>query len=243
MDISHYESMYKNEKTHWWYKVRRIFVQDLLKRFDFDTNTKILDVGCGTGELMIDLGGKYNIYGMDFSSVAIDFCKRRGINNIRVGDITEIPFEDKTFDCVLALDILEHVENDRLAICELNRVLRSGGKAIIFVPAFMIMWGITDELSHHFRRYRINQISSLFIQNGFKIKYRRYFNSFLFIPILLVRLMNRYFLKSKKNENEYTHGLMNKVLEKIFYFEIKLLKFIKPPFGVSICIVAEKTKK
>jgi SAM-dependent methyltransferase len=242
MDISHYESLYKNEKENWWYKVRRIFVRDLLCRLKLKKEDQILDVGCGTGELMIELNHRYSVKGIDFSSTAIEFCKKRGLQNIKTGDITNIPYADNSFDCVLALDILEHIKDDDIAVKELSRILKVGGKAIIFVPAFMIMWGITDELSHHFRRYNMKNISTLFMKNGFTINYKTYFNSILFLPILFVRLINRYILKSKKNENEYTNGLANKILELIFFIEIKLLRFVSLPFGVSICLIVEKNK-
>ena len=65
-----------------------------------------------------------------------------------------LPFSDGAFDAAVALDVLEHLDDDRAAAAELGRVVRPGGFLVVFVPAFQILWGYNDEYSHHRRRYR-----------------------------------------------------------------------------------------
>jgi len=78
------------------------------------------------------------------------------------GDITHLPFRDKSFDFLSALDVLEHVENDDLAIMEISRILKENGIAIITVPHRMRYYTSQDRLIGHYRRYNIEQLYFLF---------------------------------------------------------------------------------
>ena len=93
------------------------------------------------GHLLKELETLGICYGIDISHKAVDFCRKRGIDNVQVADITNIPYPDNTFDAVIALDVIEHIKNDEEALREIYRVLRPQGMAIITVPAFMFLWG------------------------------------------------------------------------------------------------------
>ncbi|MFC1678586.1 class I SAM-dependent methyltransferase, partial [Patescibacteria group bacterium] len=161
MKPKHYQDIYNYEKTHWWYKTRRKIVNDLIiKYFPEKPPKKILDIGCGAGALLSELKKNSECFGIDKSPLAIKFCRKRSLNNIKYGDATNIPYEDHKFDLVLALDIIEHVQNDDQAIGEIKRVLRPDGKAIIFVPVFNFLWSKTDEISNHYRRYHLKDLES-----------------------------------------------------------------------------------
>lgn len=67
-----------------------------------------------------------------------------------------IPFKDEEFDLVIALDILEHIEDDDRCLLESHRVLEKQGKLIVTVPALPSLWSIKDKLLHHYRRYEEN---------------------------------------------------------------------------------------
>lgn len=74
--------------------------------------------------------------GIDYFPVDIvpeDYSEMEG-SDIKKADITDIPFEDESFDVILANHVLEHIEDDHLAMSELYRVLRSGGWAVLQVP-------------------------------------------------------------------------------------------------------------
>jgi SAM-dependent methyltransferase len=241
MKDAHYENLYKNEIEHWWYRVRReiigtIFNSHLLGEKDL----KILDVGCGTGALMKELGNYGEVYGLDFSEKAINFCKERGEKNLTLGSINKIPFEDNFFDVVVSLDVLEHIHDDVGAISEINRVLKKGGFSIVFTPAFMFLWGKTDQLSHHLRRYTLSGLKKKIRNEGLFIVRSSYFNTFLFLPILFVRVIVRLFKIKIKNENDLGSKFMNKIFYIIFYLESLFLKHISFPFGVSIMVVSKK---
>lgn len=237
-----YDLIYEQEKIHWWYKIRRKIVFDLIKKFFVtDSNKTILDIGCGTGFLLKELQNFGRVYGIDCAPKALDYCRKRGLKNVKKGNILDIPFGDNQFDIALALDVLEHVEDDDRALREINRVLKEDdGIAIIFVPAFQFLWGITDEVSLHFRRYRLKPLVDKIQKSNFKILKTSYFNTFLFPPIVLVRFFFRLFKIKIESENKINSRLLNLILHKIFWFESWLLKYFNFPFGVSILFVVQK---
>ena len=151
-----YEILYETEKQHWWYAVRRKIIRDLINAYARPQKPiKLLDIGCGTGELLRELSPLGEVSGIDNSPQAIAFCKERGLKNIFLAEGTDIPFPDDAFDIVLCLDVLEHIKNDDAALKEIRRVAKPEGIIIIFVPTFKFLWGKSDELGHHLRRYRL----------------------------------------------------------------------------------------
>lgn len=242
MDNTHYDILYNEEVTHWWYRVRREIVISLLSSLAAKKKgpLRILEIGCGTGELLKEMEHFGTVRGVDISSRAIEYCKARGLTNVAIGDATRIPFPEESFDVVIALDVIEHLENDSMGCNELIRVLSHGGTAIIAVPAFMFLWGITDVVSHHFRRYTRKQIVARVREAGFTIERSTYFNTFLFLPITIVRLFIRMMGITMRSENIITGGFTNTILYRIFKIESLLLRYVNFPFGVSILVTARK---
>jgi len=255
-----YDLTYQQEEIYWWSKVRRKIIFDLIKKFSdiersesgvkmekrtkssssFDSNKTILDIGCGTGFLLKKLQNFGKAYGVDCAQQALDYCRKRGLENVKKGNILDIPFSDNQFDIVLALDILEHVGDDGRALREISRILKKNGIAVIFVPACQFLWGITDEISHHFRRYRQGALTDKIQKENFRILKASYFNTFLFMPIALVRLFLRLFKIKIESENKIEPKFLNPILHKIFWLESWLLKYLNFSFGVSILFVIQK---
>ena len=80
--------------------------------------------------------------GVDISEDALAFCRERGLDKVRLGAGEELPYEDGTFDLVTALDVVEHMDDDLAGLSEMRRVLRPGGRVLMFVPTFMFLWGL-----------------------------------------------------------------------------------------------------
>lgn len=239
MQKIHYESIYNVELNHWWYKVRRKLIHDFFNKYMTNKPLSILDVGCGAGALMKELETYGSVNGVDFSETAVSFCKSRGINSVQISGIESLPFQDSSFDVVLALDVLEHIPDDKKGVREAVRVLKPGGILILFVPAFTFLWGITDVRSQHYRRYNLKQLTDA-TEGHLEILKRSYFNTFLFFPIATVRLLASVFKLDIKDENSMSDGFINNVFYYIFNLERSFLKFMNFPFGVSCCIVAKK---
>ncbi|MFX1323416.1 MAG: class I SAM-dependent methyltransferase [Promethearchaeota archaeon] len=98
----------------------------------------------------------------------IQYIRHNG-NNPICGDLARLPYRDRTFDFVCALDVLEHIKNDKLAISEISRILKKGGITVITVPHRMKYYTNQDRIIGHYRRYEINQLISLFKKYKLKI--------------------------------------------------------------------------
>ena len=99
---------------------------------------KALDLGCGNGKTtstLIDNG--YDVTGVDFSSVAVEQCRERFKDSeFRVCSITDMPFDDRSFDYIAAVHVMEHLNDEELSstVGEIRRVLKDGG--YVFVRSF-----------------------------------------------------------------------------------------------------------
>ena len=140
------------------------------------------------------------------------------------------------------MDVVEHIYEDNLVIKELERLLRPNGRIIITVPAYQWMWGVQDEVSHHFRRYSMNSITKLLSNfSNLSILRKTYFNTFLFPAVALVRLISKWFnIKNRESDFDISDNFLNPIFYLIFNTEIKILKWIHYPFGVSILIILKK---
>ncbi|MDD4994894.1 MAG: class I SAM-dependent methyltransferase [Patescibacteria group bacterium] len=237
-----YKLIYTAEKDNWWYRVRRRIVADIISNFfsDHSGALKMLDVGCGTGMLMKELKKFGVCYGVDNSPLAVNFCKQNFLENVDLGDITNIQFPDNFFDVVICLDVLEHVSDDNKAISELKRVVKKEGIIIIFVPAFNFLWGWADEAGHHFRRYTYNQIFVKLRSLGLHVVRSSYFNTILFLPILFFRFFEKAFFSVKKIEFVGSGGPLSRILFWVFSLEAFVLKRFNFPFGVSLMAICRK---
>jgi SAM-dependent methyltransferase len=89
---------------------------------------------------------------VELSAPAVAKLRARGANALQ-GMVTEIPFDDATFDLVCALDIVEHVDDDAMAWSELARVARAGATLLVSVPLHPAHWTAFDDFVGHRRRY------------------------------------------------------------------------------------------
>jgi len=152
----------------------------------------------------------------------------------------ELPFADEAYDVVTALDVVEHLDDDIAGLKEMYRVLKKGGKTLIFVPAFMWLWGVQDDVSHHRIRYTKKQIIERLKKAGFTINRATYANWTFFAPILAGRTLMRLTGIKPESENNVNISALNGVFGRLFGAERIWLKNFNFPFGVSIVIVANK---
>lgn len=237
-----YAIMNRVEDSHWWYVGRRAilesFLQEIIEK-SATKNPRILDVGCGTGgnlEMLQKFGAAE---GVDVSDDALEFCQSKGLT-VHKGLAEEMPFEDELFDIVTALDVVEHLDDDIAGLKEMNRVLKTGGRTLIFVPAFMWLWGVQDDVSNHRIRYTKRQIVERLEKSGFEIERATYANWTFFAPILGGRTLMKITGIKPESENNVNVSALNGVFGKIFGAERFWLKNFDFPFGVSIVITAKK---
>jgi SAM-dependent methyltransferase len=180
------------------------------------------------------------VTGLDYSDEAIRFCAEKGLGTVRRGDILDMPFPGEAFALVLATDIIEHVDDDVLALREVARVLRPGQHTLITVPAFPSLWGFQDEVALHKRRYRMEPLLDRIRRAGLQPDRQFHFNYLLFAPIWAARQLMKHWKHSYKSESDVTGPLANRLLTAVFGFDVLTSPRLSPPFGVSILVLARK---
>lgn len=240
-----YRIMYEVEGSHWWYAGRRLILESFLREIvekirNPQSAIRILDVGCGTGANLEMLSKFGEALGVDVSREALEFCRLRGLANVRHGLAESLPYESESFDLATALDVVEHLDDDLAGLKEMRRVLKKDGRALIFVPAFMFLWGVQDDVSNHRIRYTKRQITARLEQAGFAIERATYANLTFFAPILAGRALMKITGFRPASENNINISALNGVFGKFFGAERFLLKNFDFPFGVSIVVVAKK---
>lgn len=233
------------EETHWWYVARRKIIFDCVLRTLADYEApRILDVGCGTGFNLAYLysQGYENVFGLDFSNVALKFCQARTLTSLICGDGAYPPLCKESFDVIMTLDLIEHLEDDTHALLELTRILKPGGSLIIFTPAFNFLWSLQDEVGHHFRRYTARELRQKLAKVNLVPKKLTYANTFLFPLIGIGRMVLRLIGNNVQvtSENDLHPRWSNYLLQKIFEAERPLLRYVNFPVGVSLLCVAQK---
>ena len=135
-------------------------------------------------------------------------------------------------DSVIYINVLEHIEDDRLELETVHRTLREKGCVFIFVPALPMLFSEFDKHIGHYRRYRKKELTEKCRNAGFKILVNNYFDISGIIPWLLkYRLM-----KSTTMSSESV-----RLYDKFVVPTAKPLeKFLTPPIGKNLLVVAEK---
>ena len=246
MMVHTYPILYEVEQSHWWHvgrrRIIREFVEEICGRVA-DRTPQILDVGCGTGANLLMLSQYGHAEGVDVSPDALSFCRDRGLYQVRQGAAEKLPYADASFDLVTALDVVEHLDDDLAGLKEFRRVLRPGGRALLFVPTFMFLWGLQDDVSNHRRRYRLPELKRTLSEAGFEVERSTYVNITYFAPILLIRKLMKLTGTKTDSENNINIPGLNGLLGSLFAAERFALRYTNLPFGVSGLCVARRSER
>ena len=239
-----YAIMDEVEGSHWWFVGRRAILESFLNTICSKLKTqssrlRILDVGCGTGANIQMLSQYGEAEGVDVSDDALEFCRKKGLK-VQKGLAEALPFDDETFDLTTALDVVEHLDDDIAGLKEMYRVTKRGGYSLIFVPAFMWLWGVQDDISNHRIRYTKSQIVERLRIAGYTVERSTFANWTFFAPILAGRTIMKLTGIKPESENNITISGLNGIFGKLFSSERLWLRNFNFPFGVSIVVVAKK---
>jgi 2-polyprenyl-3-methyl-5-hydroxy-6-metoxy-1,4-benzoquinol methylase len=149
----------------------------------------ILEIGSGIGNishfLLKDATGKVTL-----SDLREEYCtilQRRFANDPRLGNVFQlnmsVPDLNKSypqlqgrFDTVVALNLIEHIKDDQLAIHNCKQLLKEGGHLVALVPAFQWLYNSLDKELEHYRRYTKKTLNQLAAREGMKVLHTQYFN-------------------------------------------------------------------
>jgi SAM-dependent methyltransferase len=180
VDTELYDRFFDTEDRHWWFVGRRRLVTDLLTRTQ--ARGRILDLGCGTGGVLAHLGEFGTALGLDPAPEAAHYCRRRDLPMV-IGSGMDLPFAPASFDAVLALDVIEHLDDDREAVRRLGSLLEPGGVLVVSVPALPAMFSEFDAVQGHRRRYLPGTLAEAFEGSGLRLDRTFWWGRWL-VPLL-----------------------------------------------------------
>ena len=197
----------------------------------------VLNAGCGSGELSLQLAkAGHRVVGIDPAAEYVQVARENaaaagaGDCSFAVSSIEEF-VPDRTFDCVLATDVLEHIEDDRAALAKLVEFARPAGLVFLTVPAGQWLFGYHDESLGHFRRYSRRSLRRL-AGDFCQIEGVRYFG-FTLIPVcyLYSKLLRKPYPVAGSGDakkNPLTAGVLRTLL--------RVDAALPVPFGTSLIL-------
>ncbi len=244
MEIDEYRNIFENEREHWWYRgLQSLVISTIRQEFkDHRDQLKILDAGCGTGGLLLQLSQLGEAEGIDFSEEGLKFCRLNGLENVARADLNDWTAPENSYDVIVSLDVLcqTEIRSDRQCLEQFYKALKPGGILILNLPAFDLLKRSHDVFVHSGRRYRKKELRSLLSGAGFqhnKLNYR-------LPPVFLIICLTKLFTSAKssaKSDLQSLSPFWNKLLLAYVTVENWLIRKRFPLlFGSSLFSVSRK---
>ena len=130
-------------------------------------------------------------------------------------------------------DVIEHIKKPKALLKNLKKYLKKDGYILITVPAYQFLYSKKDKVLGHYRRYNNKSLRKEL--DIFRIEKISYFNTFLFLPIMLITIINKilnrdYIIKVETTPNFF----LNLVLYQVFKIEKFFVNNINFSFGISL---------
>ena len=229
------------DRVHWWFAARRRILKAVIRRVVRPpAGAKILEISCGTGHNLAMLSQ----FGCVDASEP-DRCARllarkrlgRVVRDAKLPDLTM--FKRNGYDLVALINVLEHVPDDLAALRAIHMRLKPGGALLLTVPANAWLWSAHDTAHRHLRRYSRKRLKELFLRSGLEVQLLCNFNTLLFAPIALARVLGK---AARKNggHDKLPPSAVNAVLDKVFGLEAGLIGRLPMLFGVSLIAVVRR---
>ena len=264
MELQEYHTLFEVEDHHFWFRSLHEHVvrclKDALKRCHAehgrsmtggaspfvwaqgDTRTlRILDAGCGTGGLAAKLMTLGDVEAIDSSPLAIEYCKKRGIQNAHQADLNSLTLPENTYDVITCIDVLYHREiRDPASVLRMfQKALKPGGVLFLHLPAYESLRSAHDTRVHTGRRFRMSEAKKLLRDAGFEIQHASYRLMFLFLPIVIMRSISTRDDTAQRSDLQKI-PLINAPLLWLSRMENALSRHVALPFGVSLYALARK---
>ncbi len=232
------------EAGSFWFRARNRLIAWALEAY-FPESRSLLEVGCGTGFVLTGVRQarpSMRLVGGDPALEALAFARQRlpGVELVQL-DARRLPFTGE-FDVVGAFDVIEHIDEDELALASIRDAARPGGGVILTVPQHRWLWSAHDEYGHHKRRYTRRELKAKLGRAGLELLRATSFVSIPLPAMYLSRLRNRGPVESFDPAAEFRiPRALNAALERILGLELALIRRgISLPAGGTLLAIARR---
>ena len=171
-------------RRHPWWLARARLALTVLQNHGIATPMTVADVGCGWGTNLDALEKTgYRVTGFDISRRILEMIDRPGRNLVELDLNCPLPAGRTQFDALLALDVIEHLDDDRSAVSRMSQLLKPGGVAIVSVPALPELFSEFDAIQGHRRRYLPATLRAAIADTGLKVQNIFWWGEWM-VPIL-----------------------------------------------------------
>lgn len=242
-EAEYYRHLAEVEGRHWWSRGMQVLGRDILAGLPVEG--PLLDAGCGTGGQLRQLPQKWvpHSFGIDVSLHALKLCQERAPRRpLTQATVTDLPFRDRAFSCVVCNDVLQHLSPDHLdqALREFFRITRKGGFLIVRSNS-RLGFGTHRSPAPDFRRFLLNELTTLLDNHGFQCLRASYAN---FLPSLGSVLKRRHSHGDAGLQIRCLPsalGWLNRLLYAYMRLEaILIAKGLRLPYGQSTFVVARR---
>ena len=240
-----FQILYEVEKGNFWFESRNRIIIFLVKKYlEFVKSPTFLEIGCGTGFVLEGISKNcpdYHLEGTELYLEGLKFARSRSPHvKFFQSDATQLPFSEK-YDAVASFDVIEHIEEDILALKNMYKILKPGGFSFLSVPQHMWLWSKNDDFACHKRRYTRKELKKKLLDTGFDIQFMTSF-VFLLLPFMFISRLKK--SQPEKMEELKLPKVLNYMLSIGMRFDEFLIKFgFSLPVGGSLFCVAKKIKK
>lgn len=242
------ENYFQIEENSFWFSHRNNCIISAVKKYSPDKF--FFDIGGGNG---------YVAKGLEESGIktvlvepGLQGCinaKKRNLKHVVCSTLEDASFKKNAISAIGLFDVVEHIEDDIRFLASIHSYLEKDGLVFITVPAFNALWSNEDKDAGHYRRYSVRQMEEKLKSVGFAIEYSTYIFSILPLPVFLFRSLpsrlgfnkNSGSVDKHKNEHKKRNGLTEKILNKVWSFELnRIKKGKKIGIGGSCFVIARK---
>lgn len=193
---------------------------------------RLLDFGAGVGTFAVALASA------GYQVICVEPDAAQGATIAQHGLTAHVDLKsigDETVDFAYTYNVLEHIEDDRAALAELSRKIRRGGKLLVYVPAFDVLYTSMDQKVGHVRRYRIGDLVRKVQHVGLTVREAEYVDSLGFVATLAYRALG-------SDTGEINRSALRAYDRFVFPVSRIVDRVARHLFGKNVLLVAERTR-